>query len=111
LNALKSFLELFFMFAFAPLYSMLVIFLAVYLNAVSSVPGLVTVFVAIAPVIGVWSSIMYKRETKSAEAMAKSLEVSPEKQERMLTEYVELLRKKEEEESSRSSKETMTASS
>jgi hypothetical protein len=98
-GALRGFLEACILAILPLFYAGSVILLALYLKVVFDVSGLVTVFAAIAPAVGVWAWIMHQRETKSAEAQAKGFNVSPEMHARALDEYVDLLKKKEETES------------
>jgi hypothetical protein len=81
------------------LYSLVVIWVAIYLNAVYNTPGLVTVFVALVPMFVVWARVMQRREKRNLEAQLKSFKVGPELHERALNEYLSLLPKKDEQES------------
>jgi hypothetical protein len=99
MRGLEGFLETIFLAILPVFYAMFVILTALYLKIVFNVAGLVTIFAAIVPPVGIWAWIMHARETKSAEAQAKGFKVSPEIQARTLAEYEQLLKKKEETES------------
>lgn len=98
-SELGSLLKNILLFAFAPVYSMFVIWTALYVKVAFNVNGFITIFTAIAPVVAIWAKIVHTRETKSMEALARSYKTSPEKQARILDEYVRLLKKNEETES------------
>ncbi len=99
MGGLKGYLEIVSLSLLPVFYAMFVILLALYLKMAFDVAGLVTVFVAIVPPLGIWAWIMHTRETKSIEAQAKGFKVSPEIQERTLDEYEQMLKKKKQTES------------
>jgi hypothetical protein len=96
-DGIRALLGVFFLGLFCVFYSMFVIVLALYMKVFFDVAGLVTVFAALCPPIGVCVWYMHKREVKATEALAKGFPVSPEIQACRLDEYEQLLKKKKEE--------------
>jgi len=96
-DGIKALLEVFSLGAFCLFYSMFVILLALYMKVTFDVAGMVTVFAALSPPIGVCVWYIHKREVKATEAQTKGFPVSPEIQARTLDEYEQLLIKKKEE--------------
>jgi hypothetical protein len=96
---LGAVLETAFVVSVPALYSMVVIWVAIYLNAMYNAPGLVTVFTALVPMFVVWARVVQKREKSNLEVQLKGFKVGPELHERAWNEYMSLLPKKDEQES------------
>lgn len=96
-ETLRALLETFAYFLLPPIYAMFVILLAAYFNMLYNVAGSITIIGAIAPVVMVWIVILHKREVRNVEAQIQGFKTSPEKQARVLNEYLNLLDKKRDE--------------
>jgi len=97
-TALRDFLQTCLTIIFPFAYSSFVVLLALYLKLAFGVAGILTVSVAIVPVITVWAKIMHKREAQSLQARTEGFKTSPERQSQALEEYVKLVQDKHEEE-------------
>jgi hypothetical protein len=96
-RVLKDYLQTCLMLIFPFGYSFFVVMLALYLQVAFDLAGTITVVTAVVPVVAVWAKIMLRREAESVQGRTEGFQTSPERQSKVLGEYVQLVRDKGEE--------------